>query len=378
MHLAEKEEGEKGEKIMYKKHFYAAVILVVLLAVGIQPAHGAITHILSEGVSMSFGSWEDSTFTFNSITPVPIGDSIQIASDSVIIDGAGNTISGASGTGVILNGRTNVTIKNLTITGCGTGIDLLHSGTIYVTNNSITNCQWGIRLIGAGTCTIEGNIVSGNSISNAGIVLGSGTFDNILRISVNNELYNNTFKNNGLGIEISNITLTDPLHTNRIFNNNFLNNEFAHAKVTDSQEGANVFHHNYWDDYYGLDNGAGGRSQGDRIGDTDIPHLGLDNFPWVVQDGWNNYTTLTPQEEIVVLIDYVVFLNFHHGIENSLDAKLDAALNALDDTNENNDGAAINSLNAFINAVQAQSGNKIDPEDANALIAYAQEIIDTL
>ena len=46
----------------------------------------------------------------------------------------------------------------------------------------------------------------------------------------------------------------------------------------------------------------------------------------------------------------VVLLNLHVGIENSLDAKLDAALNALDDLNENNDVAGCNSLQAFINA----------------------------
>ncbi len=49
-------------------------------------------------------------------------------------------------------------------------------------------------------------------------------------------------------------------------------------------------------------------------------------------------------------------------IENSLVAKLDSALNALDDTNTANDVAACNSLNAFINAVEAQRGNKITHE----------------
>jgi len=67
-----------------------------------------------------------------------------------------------------------------------------------------------------------------------------------------------------------------------------------------------------------------------------------------------------------------------HGIENGLDAKLDTTLQALDDINQNNDVAAINTLEAFINAVQAQSGNKIPTEDADALIAAAQVIIDML
>jgi len=37
-------------------------------------------------------------------------------------------------------------------------------------------------------------------------------------------------------------------------------------------------------------------------------------------------------------------LNLQSGIENGLDAKLDAALKAIDDLNENNDVAAINTL----------------------------------
>lgn len=66
------------------------------------------------------------------------------------------------------------------------------------------------------------------------------------------------------------------------------------------------------------------------------------------------------------------------GIENSLDAKLDAAINTLNDLNTNNNGAAINTLQAFINAVEAQRGNKITNEQADALTQKAQEIISHL
>jgi len=85
-----------------------------------------------------------------------------------------------------------------------------------------------------------------------------------------------------------------------------------------------------------------------------------------------------PEQLLADLIDYVAGLNFQNGIANSLDAKLDAVLQALDDLNENNDVAAVNALNAFINAVEAQRGNKIPEEDADALIDAAQQIIDLL
>ena len=74
----------------------------------------------------------------------------------------------------------------------------------------------------------------------------------------------------------------------------------------------------------------------------------------------------------------VIELNLQNGIENSLDAKLDAALQALESINQNDNVAAINTLESFINAVEAQSGDKISTEDATALINAAQEIIDLL
>ena len=75
------------------------------------------------------------------------------------------------------------------------------------------------------------------------------------------------------------------------------------------------------------------------------------------------------------LIVDVVDLNLVNGIANSLDAKLDSVVRVLDDLNENNDVAACNALEGFINAVEAQSGNHISVDDAVALIEDTQQII---
>lgn len=85
-----------------------------------------------------------------------------------------------------------------------------------------------------------------------------------------------------------------------------------------------------------------------------------------------------PVELLNALVQTVIGLNLHHGIENSLDAKLDAALQALDDVNANNDVAAVNALEAFMNAVEAQRDNKIPEADADSLIADTQQIITLL
>ncbi len=87
---------------------------------------------------------------------------------------------------------------------------------------------------------------------------------------------------------------------------------------------------------------------------------------------------INPIDAVQALILKVMGLNIKQGISNSLDVKLDSVLKALDDMNVNNDVAAINSLEAFINAVQAQSGKSISVDDANELIADAQAIIDVL
>lgn len=86
----------------------------------------------------------------------------------------------------------------------------------------------------------------------------------------------------------------------------------------------------------------------------------------------------TATEMINDLVNLVETFNLQQGINNSLDSKLEAALNALDDVNENNDQAAINSLQSFINSVEAQRGNQITNTQADQLIAAANEIISSL
>jgi len=88
---------------------------------------------------------------------------------------------------------------------------------------------------------------------------------------------------------------------------------------------------------------------------------------------------ISPLADPVVLLDDLLLdvldLDLPQGTENSLSAKLDAVMNAL---NNLDDQVAINVLQSFINAVQAQSGKNIPVVDADALIAAAQAIINQL
>jgi hypothetical protein len=97
------------------------------------------------------------------------------------------------------------------------------------------------------------------------------------------------------------------------------------------------------------------------------------------QFGINFTITLTtdsvdPVAAVEALATTVIEMNLQNGIANSLDSKLDAALNVLLDVNVSNDGAACNSLQAFISSVEAQRGKKITSNQADQLIASAQEI----
>jgi hypothetical protein len=93
----------------------------------------------------------------------------------------------------------------------------------------------------------------------------------------------------------------------------------------------------------------------------------------VVGDGEEEEPSV--EELIVDLVQSVANLNLQAGISNALDAKLDAAMNALADVNQHNDAAAVNSLNALINSVQAQRGRRLTDAEADMLIAATLAII---
>ena len=87
---------------------------------------------------------------------------------------------------------------------------------------------------------------------------------------------------------------------------------------------------------------------------------------------------VTPADLLLELSENLDAMSLPKGIANSLLVKLDAALQKLEDDNENDDAAAINLLEAFIKTVQAQYDKKIPEAYADVLIAAAQEIIELL
>jgi hypothetical protein len=82
----------------------------------------------------------------------------------------------------------------------------------------------------------------------------------------------------------------------------------------------------------------------------------------------------SPSDLLAALINVVQGFNLNQGIANSLDVKLQAAENALGAMKANDITTACNQIGAFINAVQAQSGNMLTVDQANQLISLANQI----
>ncbi len=87
--------------------------------------------------------------------------SLQIERDNIVLDGAGYSITGSrSGTGLELNERNNITIKNVRVQNWGRCIQLSSSINCRIIDNEILEGEWGLRL----EYGCNGTFVSGNKI----------------------------------------------------------------------------------------------------------------------------------------------------------------------------------------------------------------------
>jgi parallel beta-helix repeat protein len=263
------------------------------------------------------------TLTDNIIGNVPQGSSVIIIErDNITIDGAGYTVQGtyvSDSKGVYLDGRNNVTIRNMTIGAFYYGIELVSSSSNSISGNKITNNRDGIVLFSSSNNSIGGNNVTNNNYgagitvyysSNYNSISGNNITNNgdgiqLLESSNSTISVNNITNNRGSGIvfdfslgnSISGNSITDNYYGvwlgsssgNSIFHNSFVNNN---AQVYSSSDSVNVWDNgypcggNYWSDYNGTDsfNGAYQNMTGsDGIGDTPyiIDANNTDGYPFM-------------------------------------------------------------------------------------------------
>ena len=96
-----------------------------------------------------------------------------------------------------------------------------------------------------------------------------------------------------------------------------------------------------------------------------------------VTTSFSDFAVMT-EPTVLDLVNAVEDLNLQQGIENSLDVKLQRALDALSAASNNSNTEATNALNAFINEVEGQRGNKLTQSQADSLHAFAVNLINIL
>jgi parallel beta-helix repeat protein len=168
---------------------------------------------------------------------------LVIERDNIILDGAGHSISGTAYSGIFIDERNNVTIKNLTVTEFSYGIQLLNCSENIISKNNLTA---NIASEGGGAIYLFSssfNHITGNSITNnsLGITL-HGSSDN-------NVITGNTLEENPSGIYISSSS------NNHVYHNNFIHNtvQASFYGSTNSWDNGYPSGGNYWSDNNGTD-----------------------------------------------------------------------------------------------------------------------------
>jgi len=215
-------------------------------------------------------------------------------------------------------GRNHSLMDNKCFFNLNNGIKLNYSDTNTIFNNSCeSNINNGISLIDN---SYENSIINNScNLNKNGLFIESSPsnlIDNnryffndndgiIISSSVLNHFFNNNCSDNNNGIQLTSETSNNHIYENqisfnyntgiqiesdcsqnRIYHNNIISNFQQAIDNAHNSWDNNFGEGNYWSDYNGIDNGSNGRIAGDGIGDTEIPHLGLDNYPFTKLSGW--------------------------------------------------------------------------------------------
>jgi parallel beta-helix repeat protein len=208
-----------------------------------------------------------------------ISGSIVVLCDNITINGNGYSLNGNGGSsGIFLEGRQGITIKNLTISNFQEGIVYSYYRNMYsdcknnaLIANNIINNERGVICYFAQNRTITGNVISSNSKQ------GISTFD-----SVQIQIYGNTLSENNEAFGCTH------LENSNIYGNNFVNNANQTNVDGESKRGGsfgwstikwdNGQLGNFWSDHEGVD--------ADKDGICDVPYIidgnNTDYYPLMV------------------------------------------------------------------------------------------------
>jgi len=296
------------------------------------------------GDCSSIGNWDKKSKTCT--LTKDLDQPIKIDSDNINLDGNNHKIIGTDAdynaiSGVYLNQRTGVVVKNINVRHFANGIGLTSSygnviknnifpgpgGGIYMgnsTNNTISrntfSAVWGFGVLLESS---SNNLLEGNSFYGTGPSGGANGF--LLSLSNDNTIKGNNISNYAYGISswqsggntiLENTILNclyglffgryspPPESSNEVYHNNFVNSTGAQAYLYGN--GIDLFNlpgpmgGNYWSDYSTPDQGCVDANS-DNFCDApyiikplpiSTPTTGYDNLPWTKKDGWKRISTV--------------------------------------------------------------------------------------
>jgi len=168
------------------------------------------------------------------------GDGIIIGADGITLEADGRRIDG-TGTrrhvGVACKTCRGVVIQHAFVSGFETGVSIQGGNDNRVQENYLHDNGTGVLLASTSNNVVTRNTIRSNALGVASTAPGNGIYHNIL-------WGNQRQIEDGGG------------------------NDWAAAGLG-----------NYWSNYWGKDDGSGGRPAGDFIGDTRLPHEGVDYAP---------------------------------------------------------------------------------------------------
>jgi len=159
-------------------------------------------------------------------------------------------------------------------------VAIVNSTKITVKDVELTSNWQGVLLVNTRHSLVENVTALGND---EGIVLRMSNENTILMnhlVAVNLHAiyclssYNNTFTENTISNATRGVVMQHS-NGNTIYHNNFINNQEQLRQLNSSNIWDNGKEGNYWSNYQGED------MDGDGIGDTSKPHLGVDHYPLI-------------------------------------------------------------------------------------------------